>query len=298
MKTILVPTDFSENAANAIRYAAALAARNKSKLILAHAIPGETLTSLEGSAVALPPDPRLEVYYLNKLVEYGKQIRMENGQDFELEAVCVNGSLPDNLNKLVANKQVDLVVMGTKGAHSLLETFLGTNTFNFMRQALCPVLAIPEKAYFREIKRIAYASDFEIKEESLYLQQLLAFAEPFGPQVYIIHIKSEQQLGVVPDRLVLHNLKAAFPDYPFCIRQIRQDDVVTALQDFVQDNQIDILAVGIQKRIWLEKLFHHSISRQLAFHSSGPLLALPPHPYPLPIAEGVGRQSLPQPAAP
>jgi nucleotide-binding universal stress UspA family protein len=279
MKTIIIPTDFSENAANALHYAAALATQNNSKLVLLHAMPLETLTSMEGSEVALPPDPGLEVYYLNKLVQFGKQIREEKGFAFEMEAVCVYGPLPDNLNKLVCSKQADLVVMGTKGARKLTDSWLGTNAFNYLRQAECPVLVIPQQATFQGIKRLAYASDFDTEEESVYLRQLLAFAEPFAPQTFIVNVKSDEQLRVVSDRKMLRNIKALYPDYPFCFAQVREDDVAAALQEFVKDNQIDILAIGIQKRIFLERIFHHSVSRDLAFHSSGPILALPPRPY-------------------
>ena len=277
MKTILVPTDFSEEAANAIRYAGALAARNKSRVVLAHAIPVEFLTTQEGSEVALPPAPQQQAYYLNKLTEFGKNILQDNGPDVEMEAVCKTGSLPDNLGKLVRSQQAGLVVMGTHGAHHLPETLLGTHTYHFIRHAECPVLMIPGKAAFREIKKIAYASDFEVEDESPYLQQLLVFAEPFSPQLYIVNIRSEEQLSVVPDQKVLDNIQARFPD-KFCIAQIREDDVVAALRNFVEDNQIDVLVISIQKRILLERLFHRSISKELAFHYDGPLLALPPNP--------------------
>lgn len=279
MKTIIIPTDFSENAANALHYAAALAAQHNSKLVLVHTIPFETLTSMEGSEVALPPDPRLEVYFLNKLVQFGKQIRADNGYAFEMEAVCVNGPLPENLNKLVRSKQADLVVMGTKGARKLTDAWLGTNAFNYIRQAECPVLVIPQQATFQGIKRLAYASDFETEDEGVYLRQLLAFAGPFAPQTYIVNVKSDEQLRVVSDRKILRQIKALYPDYPFCFSQVHEDDVVEALQEFVKDNQIDVLAIGIQKRVFLERLFHRSISKQLAFRSTGPLLALPPCPY-------------------
>lgn len=277
MKTILIPTDFSENAANAIRYAGALAARNESKLVLVYAIPVELLATQEGGEVAMPPDPGQQPYYLDKLVEFGRHILQDSNPDVGIEAVCVNGSLSDNLNKLVRSKQAGLVVMGTQGAEHLPETLLGTHTYHFIRQAECPVLMIPGKAAYREIKRIAYASDFEIEDESPYLQQLLAFAEPFSPQLYIVNVMSEEQLCVVPDKKVLDNIQARFPD-KFCIAQVREDNVEGALRDFVIDNQIDMLAISIQKRVLLERLFHRSITKELAFHYEAPLLALPPIP--------------------
>jgi hypothetical protein len=126
----------------------------------------------------------------------------------------------------------------------------------------------------------------------------LRFADPFCSQLYIINIQSDEQLTVVPDVKVLRNIETQFPDNPFCIAQIREDDVVGALEGFVKENQVDILAIGIQKRILLDKLFHRSISKQLAFHFSGPLLALPPHPYRVPAKERPDGQLLPVPVKP
>jgi hypothetical protein len=104
MKTIILPTDFSEEAANAFRYAGALASRNKSRLVLVHAIPVEFLTTQEGSEVALPPAPQQQAYYLDKLVESGKQIRLESGHAFEMEAVCIQHSKKEPPGKVIPSK--------------------------------------------------------------------------------------------------------------------------------------------------------------------------------------------------
>lgn len=279
MPTILVPTDFSGNATHALHYAASLASQSNSKLVLVHAIQVQTITSLEGSTENLPPDPKQQVYILDLLEQIGRQLRQDTGFALDFDAVCVNGYLLDHLNPLVRSKGASLVVMGTWNAARLGGEWLGTNTYHYIRHAVCPVLALPESAVYQGIRRVAYASDFETEEEAHYLRQLLAFAAPFAPQVYIVNVKSEQQIGVVPDQKVLRNIQAQFPENAFCFVQIRQDEVADALRDFVRDNQIDVLAIAIQKRIFLERMFHQSISRQLALHPVVPLLTLPANPY-------------------
>ena len=276
MKTILLPTDFSAPAANATRYAAVLASRTKSKLILLHVVEPEVLASPEGGVISLPSNPRLEHYSEEKLLMLSKDLQLENG--FEVETASVSGELQEQLNNIIRHKQVDLVVMGTKGAHNFLEKLAGTNTISFIREAGCPVLIIPENISFNEIKSIAYASDFETREEGIYLQQLLAFAQPFAPVMYIINIRSEEHINLVPDDEVLGHIQEQFPNNSFRIAQLMEDDVVAGIQQFIKDNEIDIVAVSIKEKNFLEKLFHHSITRQLASASPVPLLTLPTHP--------------------
>ncbi|MGV3641666.1 MAG: universal stress protein [Adhaeribacter sp.] len=282
MKPIIVPTDFSGNATHALHYAAALATQTKSKLVLAHAIADQTTISLEGSRLSLPADPQQQAYVLDLLEQTGRQLRQDTGFLLDFEAVCLSGYLLDHLNSLVRSQGAGLVIMGTWEAPRVPGEWLDTNTFQYIRHAVCPVLALPEKATFQEIKRVAYASDFETENEALYLRQLLTFTAPFKPEIFIVNIKSDQQIGVVSDQKVLNNIRDQFPENDFCLVQIRQDEVAEGLQGFVRDNQIDLLAIAIQKRMFLERLFHHSVSRELALHPFVPLLALPAVPFRMP----------------
>jgi nucleotide-binding universal stress UspA family protein len=278
MKTILLPTDFSAPAIQAAKYAAALASQNRDKLLLVHVQAPETAGAPDGVLVSLPPDPRLEVYYQQKLRELAQQLQLDYGFLFQPETICAVGNLPEQLNEIIRREQVDLVVMGTKGAHQFLEKLIGTNTAGFIKQAICPVLIIPESAGYAGIKTIAYASDFDTGQ-AVYLQQLLAFAQPYTPTIYILNVVDVDKMGSVPDINILQQIQKKYPDINLSIAQTKEDDVVTGIRQFVQDNQVDILAVSVQIRPFQEEIFHHSITRQLAFGAPVPLLALPPIPY-------------------
>ena len=278
MKTILLPTDFSPIANNAAKYAAALASQTRSKLILVHVVAPEPAGAPDGVMISLPPDERLGVYYQQKLRELVQQLELEFGFLFPLETICVPGILPEQLNDITRRQAADLVVMGTHGAQHFIEKLIGSNTASFIKRAVCPVLVVPENATYQGFKTIAYASDFETDEE-VYLQQLLAFAQPFSPALYVINIISEQQLGVVPDKPILQNIQKQFPNINLSIAQLREDDVIIGLEEFVRENQVDLLAVSIQKRFFPDSLFHHSVTRQLAQTSKFPILTLPVQPY-------------------
>jgi nucleotide-binding universal stress UspA family protein len=277
METILCPTDFSESSENAIHYAAALASQTGSKLILMHAILPDVI-EFPGNPFERKVDNRLENYYLDKLQYLSQQIRLQTGSKVEVETICVPGPFPDSLNDLVRSKEVDLVVMGTKGAHNLLEKIFGTNTASFIKQALCPVLAIPANVQFHQINNIAYASDFE-RQDTVFLKQLLAFAEPLGAAITIFNIKTDEQLDLVSDWQILRGIEKHFRDKNFSFAQLKENSVVAGIEAFVEENKMDLLAVSVYQPDMLEKIFHTGVSQQLAYHSRIPLLALPLKPY-------------------
>jgi len=276
MKTIIVPTDFSDNATHAVRYAAALANQVKAKLIIVHII-NLPITPLGNSTLILPDVQMNEDFHpaLNKL---SKELQLSDGVDLEIETICQYGYFSANLNEILKSKAADLVVMGTKGATNFLDKLVGTSTSLFIKMMACPVLAIPSEAVFSGIKNIAYASDFEC-EETIYLQQLFGIAEPLQAEVSIINIQTERQLNIFSDNQVIRAITKNFPNNNFSIAQIQEKDIVEGLHEFTQDIQADVLAVSIHERSFIEDLFHTSISERLIYSSSLPLLALPEKPY-------------------
>lgn len=277
MKTLLVPTDFSDNASNALYYAAALAAHCEGRLVLLHAIALDVV-ELPGNPFDLKPDMRLEAYFLAKLEHLASKVRVKHGVRLQVETRVVHGNILDHLNKVVMSEQADLVVMGTKGAGSLVKKLMGTNTASYIKQAICPVLAIPVSAWYQDLKKIAYASDFETIETG-FLKQLFHFARPLHLDVCIFNVKSEDQLDLVPDSQILGQIKRAFPDEHYSIAQMKGRHVVAGIQAFIKDNHMDILALSVHRPDFLEKLFHSSVSESLAFQTTIPVLTLPEKPY-------------------
>ncbi|MGV3504808.1 MAG: universal stress protein [Adhaeribacter sp.] len=277
MKTILVPTDFSANADTALHYAAGLAGALRGKLILAHVINLPVgLPAYPEASLDLANDPQQELEAKEALQELARKIRIDSGFLFELQTVCQTGALLPVLNELVEKNEVDLVVMGTRGAGKFLDRILGTNTSLFMKAAVCPVLAIPDQASYSNWHHLAFAADLEA-DESVFLQQLFYLAEPFGAHVSVVHV----QTGSVEDARSRRadELHQRFSGHPYQFVQLQGQEVVATLESYVKAQNPDLLAVGIRERQLLEGLFHRSISKQLVYHPARPLLALPAKPY-------------------
>ncbi|MGV3539378.1 MAG: universal stress protein [Rufibacter sp.] len=293
MNTILVPTDFTNNADTALAFAIALLKKMKGRLLLIHSVEVSAVGTPEGVAI-LPMATGLVEDSEEALEKQAQKIRLENAFQFEVETFCLFGSLVSQLNEIIRTQAVDLVVMGTGGANTLLRKTLGTNTASVIKAAHCPVLAIPAKATFQGFKKIAYAIDLN-GEETVFLKQLFQFAAPFGSEVSFVNVKTDNQPSLPPDYPPLKEITKHYPANSFQLVQLPGKSVVKGLKAFVEDQQMNLLAVSIHDRGFWEQMFHKSVSKALALEAFIPLLALPEEPYQtLPSQWGQGKLK-PQP---
>lgn len=274
MKTFLVPTDFSKNAFNALNYAASLANQINGKLIIVHVANFIIIPTRSGKLVNLTK--KTDIHYYVKLNKIADKLRLKKNIDCEVAVIdqYEHGSFQVSLNQFIKAKNVDLVIMGTKGATNFLDKMIGTNTAEFIKVTVCPVLVIPSNVHYSNIKHIAYASNFE-SDETIFHKQLFRFTESFPSRVSILDIKSSSYLNREANEQSIQNITKELPNFNFTIVHINEVDVVTSIQTFVHDNQVDMLAVSIYKRDFFEDFFQSSVSKELVYHATLPLLALP-----------------------
>jgi nucleotide-binding universal stress UspA family protein len=288
MKKILVPTDFSENAANALVYAIQLVKLVNGKLIIFHnadfplnytgtnIFPGGDLGM--GIDPAYPAgvlnNPELEHIQQERINQLATRVRQDMGNTIPVKTFYKYGSFTDNLSEVIREEQADLVVMGTHGASTFLDRLVGTNTASVIKNSLVPVLAIPAEARFKPIKHIAYAVDLE-SDEDIFLDQLIAFAKPFGAIITLVHIKTENQPDKITDRMLLKELRTRYPGQYLQMTERQGKTVAQGLEEFIIESGSDLLAIGIHKHGFFHSVFHSTVPEQLVFHNTIPVVALP-----------------------
>ncbi len=126
IKTILCPTDFSEYGNYAIPYAISLARAFQAAVIFLH-ITDLSVSSPEKLLESFP-DP--SVYH-----EQAGEVRWEKlvGRDVEPE---------NTIERVVEERDIDLMVMGTHGARGLRRVQIGNTTEEVIRRVTIPVLAV------------------------------------------------------------------------------------------------------------------------------------------------------------
>ena len=166
--------------------------------------------------------------------------------------------------------------MGTKGRGGNTLDYIGSVTKSIIQKSPVPVLAIPEKSIFSGfdyINRAVYATNFEDSDFNS-LRKLMTLVRPFEIKIFCVHItenETEKMNQLKMDSLKSH-LKAEYPDFVVYCNIIRHEDVVQGLQEFIEKQEIDLLAVTTHKRGIFERFFNPGITRKMLFHTHIPLL--------------------------
>jgi len=265
MKKILFPTDFSETAANAFRYALNLAELLNARIDLmtvyhlpindAGRVPPDSIERMlqEKKAQALA---KIKEFSAGAPAEYLGKVRADYGLFIAQE-----------ITDVARREKYDLLMMGTKGQHNPLEKILGSVTTQTLMNATCPVFAIPQGAQFDGIDHIAYATDFRPTDEHA-VEHLMELAGELGANVHFVHIDTKAKIGAMEETIELE-------DYPFSFTEftiINKTSVTDGLDQYIHEKRIDLLALFIPRRRLWERLFHNSFTKKMTFHTRLPLL--------------------------
>ena len=265
--SILVPTDFSASAKAAAHYAAQLALKMKARVILL------SVVEMDTSEVVLHNWKKLENQLkrsakrdLEKLIKEVKSKATDLDVSYDIAAGI---PMQEVIERYAREKKVNLIVMGTKGATGLRKILRGTNTARVIEHSSVPVIAIPAKATFKQLKKIVYATDLKnvVKE----IQSLSALASLFQAEILILHTVPAKGTGRLNKKLEPEIIEAAHYS-AISYHQVRNDRVTQAISRFVDEKQADMLAMFTHELDFYEKLFGQSVTRTMAFESRVPLL--------------------------
>ncbi len=262
MKKILVPTDFSANAANAVNYAISLARILHAKITLLH-----TYQSSQPTGVLKSIDHILEQDAEKEM----NALRKELPEDVLIDFKISKGEPVSSIARFSAD--FDLIVMGTQGASGLKEVFIGSVTGGVMRHTQTPTLAVPSEYTFHSLDNIGFAvASLQLYSDgcTTLVKELV---ETTKAGVYVFHQSAELEAEVeVPSNLEW------LSGIPYTVSIVNNQKGLDAnLQDFIEKKDIDLLCMVRRKRNFtgfFERFFKESVTLSQVFQSKIPLLIL------------------------
>lgn len=272
MKTILVPTDFSDTAANALNYAIELAKREQAKLVLLHVYHIEPAASYIDVPLPDHESGTPEEKWLNKLRALETKAKHAS-QELQTELVARLDLAVDGIVKEAEERDVDMIVIGTTGASGLKEIFLGSNAARVIERAHCPVIAVPAEASYQHLKKIAYACNYrDIDLEAI--QKLIEIAEPFHAQINVLHVYEDEEAKAREQmQKFIHDTDQKIPYSNISYELLGGEDVERKLEEYLQTQAADLLVLSTHQRDLRDKLFGRSITQKLVYHSKVPVMA-------------------------
>ncbi|AHF17490.1 universal stress protein [Niabella soli] len=286
MKKILALTDFSSNADQAARYALTLVQKWQSgELTLLHTF--EPPVFINDAAGNLTPDgiPNPVNYSLvmeqadlmrqsgeERITVLKEELEATTTHNLTIKTIVEEGFLGDSANEIIQKELTDLVVMGIKGKTGLEKIIMGSNAVKAIGAIDAPLLIVPDKVSITTPTKIGLASDLSLLSAE-NLRQLHNFLNAFnGASLSVININMDKTSATNEERISA--LKAQLSDLDPAFYFIEAPHIETGLETFVRENAISILIFIHHEKGFFASLFHKSISKQIAWHTTVPVLRL------------------------
>lgn len=274
MKKILFPTDFSENAFNAFEYALELAKKTGAEILTIHVYPMDVAVFADYSAI-------LSVNYLinewDDFENYKSEVpklkalaKQHQAEHIKITHLLERGNVVEKILEAEISEQIDCIVMGTSGATGLKAVFLGSVAESVMNRASGLVLVIPSGCRFPKAQKILLLAKYE-KPYLKIVQQLLPLAKILQAHLDVLHIKDQA------DRAEMRTMKdwaKQFADEQMCFHILANQNLEETVINFTAKHQNTMVALAVHEKGFFEKLFFYSLSKELAFHSQIPVLAI------------------------
>jgi nucleotide-binding universal stress UspA family protein len=271
IRNILFATDFSENAKQALPIAAKIASLTESKLILFHAVQVDMYYAPDFRQDQEKASNKAHRQF-DKLL--GDLKNDDQYKDIELSRVLETEQPSAGILDISSEYNIDLIVMGTKGAGGNREAIFGSTISSIIKNSDVPVLGVPPGGSLEDLAHIAFTTDYH-EGDWQALQQTIAFAKLFDATIDIIHVAEEESLLTDLKFRGFRDLVKEQSDYEKISFEIKHDhDFFPAMADYFTERPHSLLVmVRYKKTIW-EELVEKDHSKQMAFYTKVPLLVL------------------------
>ncbi len=270
LKKILVPTDFSPLAENALKIAAQLAKQHNGEIYLLHMLelPLSQIDAMSSHS-DLP-----EAMFFMKLAHKRFEEAME--KDF-LEGVTVHETVnfhetADGILETCKQHKIDIVVMGSHGASGFKEMFIGSNTEKVVRTSEVPVLVIKNEHSALNIKDFVYASSFT-EENKKPFKKAVELANNLGARMHLLVINTVNNFYTTAEAEDMMNSFVAYSKPNSFTENIYNDETIEkGILNFSKLIGADLIGMSTHGRQGLAHFFNGSISEDLVNHARRPVI--------------------------
>ncbi len=277
---ILVPTDFSNDAYNALFYAANLYKDEKCTFHILHATESiyKPKNVFPGGHERTVSEALSDGELNSLLMEIKHRIVLDTDHNtkHQFSTQFKRGQLTDSIEEFINLNPVDLVVMGNKGRKGAHEIFFGNNTLQVVKTLVsCPILCVPHDSEFTSPKQIGFLADYNHNIYSPELDHLKHLTDKYEAKLHVVHLCGDSPL----DQKQLKNQKnlariLQLQDPHFHLVPFRRTKA-SAVKRFVKNQKLDILTMIYYRHYFINKLLREPLVLDLSFYLKIPLLIIP-----------------------
>lgn len=275
MKRLLVPTDFSPCADNAINFAVGMAKVLSAEIMLLNVYEhaGSTYTDYVGL------DKEFKATMMNERLLKLKQLQksMEETEGITVSVLQYEGSIKENIIKSSTDSDADIIIMGTLGNGGIKERLWGSSTAAVIGASKIPVVAVPIEYDGVLPDKILFTTN-HFEGSPRILDPLFELAAINMAQVFVALFSSgSTENTTVAEDLEEYGqeLQKSYHDKSLVTEYLTGNDFENAIEQYINKNDIKLLAMVTYQRSFFERLFYPSMSKKMSYHTRIPLLVIP-----------------------
>jgi nucleotide-binding universal stress UspA family protein len=276
MLSILLPTDFSENSMNAIKYALEFFKYQRTTFYFMHAYQNEfydhdELSSREVFNDVLDNIRNESHKNLKDLIDNVKKIAPN--PRFTYHTISAYNTLVEEANLIAEAKNIDLIVMGTKGKSDERHIVFGSKTFQVLKYVACPVLAIPSNYTNTQPKRILFPTDYMMSYKRRELKLLSILAKSYRSSIDILHVSTSHKLSIRQEdnKDFITNVLSE-NEVNFHHEDSRK--IADTIKTYIKDKNIEMITMVNTQHSFLEDMLFPSNIDKVSLGLTIPLLAM------------------------
>jgi len=276
MNKILLPTDFSANSWEAILYALRLFKDKACTFYIMHSL--EPLVSAPSTGVTSKraqeaiASSRLNESNIDMDTVFAKIQNLPKNDKHTFEKLLVHDYFLSAVQGTAKRFEIDIVVVGTKGASAIKEVTIGSNTANLINKLSCPIIAVPKDCLVGDLSEIGFATDFSIDHYGDELELLKEIATANHSRISVVHVigkNEEMTTESLANKLALEMVLNPLPMDFYLITDV---SVEVGTRIFSESRKLGMLCIINKKRSFFEKMFSKSNSKSISSNLNVPLI--------------------------
>lgn len=280
MKKILIPTDFSSNAKDALLYTLGFLKGQAADIQLVNVVRPIMVDTID-SAMVNAKATELVVEQTEKNLETIRELIEQNPTEYSAEKIKLStrvkiGDVIAEINKAAADHNAELIVLGTRGeGYSLSDKVLGTISTKLIKSASCPLMLIPKGYAFDKLDNLVFATNLDTGDP-YELNRALKMLQPYSPLVNVIYVKhpyTDQELDTRVDSFAKYMIDHS-PAIKTTFHIEPSREVETSLSDYVLKENAELLVMHRTQKGFINRLLNGSHTKKIVSKTTTPLLIL------------------------
>lgn len=268
MKSILIATDHSKGAENAVKYAKKIAKAKNQKLIYLHVI---NLPIADSSLSANLLSNTIDDLKADAAEVFEKKIKEDAEQGIQSEYKLSFNDILETINQIGETEEIDLVAIGRTGHRTFLDKILGSTAESLLNKVKYPLLVVPEDYSGEIFQQLAYATQLQFSENT-YIEKTLDWKPFTENKIILAHILEKFPLNTQPTQQFVDSIDKKFDSNFYELKNFESDFFSSGMLEMVDDTSISLLFLTTHKRGFLEGIIEPSKTKNLVNKSTIPLV--------------------------